>query len=93
MNCRMNITGQKTWVDNNNAAGKRPAHIEIVLYRNDVEYDKRIISSTGSGKFSFLCLVIKKNDGTSYDYRIDERDVPAGYTKKIEGFNITNTLI
>lgn len=41
--------------------------------------------------YTFKCLPIYKSFGVEYTYSVDEIDVPAGYTKTVNGYNIINT--
>lgn len=93
MKCRIDIKGRKTWIDNDNMYDTRPKSTEIVLYRDGKVYKTVTLDSAGDGKYSFNCLLVyNKHTGLNYDYQVDEITVPDGYTKRINGYNITNTL-
>ena len=90
--CRIAIEGCRIWADNDNADGTRPATVDIVLLRDGVVYRTKTIDSTGDGKYIFACLPVWKNAEGRYSYKIDELEVPANYVKRIEGYNVINTL-
>lgn len=91
MNCRIDITGRKIW--NDNAHGARPASVLISLLRDGAVIDTAEATAAGGWKYTFPCHIVQTNAGHKFQYTIDETVVPAGYTKKIEGFNVINTLI
>lgn len=90
--CRITIEGCKIWADNDNAEDTRPPSVEIVLLRDGEVYRRKTIDSTGDGKFIFACLPVWKNSEDRYSYRVDELEVPDNYVKRIEGYNVINTL-
>lgn len=90
--CRKIIKGRKIWSDNENANNTRPPSVEIVLLKDREVYKSISIDSTGNGGFVFVCLPIRKNSNHLYEYQIDEPQVPNGYRKSINGYNVTNTL-
>lgn len=93
MICRIDINGRKIWNDNENAFGTRPPSVDIDLLRDGDVFDTRTVDSASDGRFTFACLITGRNPEHRYVYRIAEPAPPAGYTTKIDGFNVTNTLI
>ena len=87
----VDISGSKTWNDNNNQDGKRPASITIRLYANGVELKDKAVSVTADDdwKWSFTDLP-KYADGKSITYTITEDSVD-GYTSAVNGYDVTNT--
>lgn len=83
---------EKIWVDDGSAGGTRPSYARITLLRDGRAYKSLDVDSTGDGYFIFCCVPIGENPRHKYTYEIDELDVPDGYTKTIEGYNIINTL-
>ena len=85
------ISGSKTWNDNNNQDGKRPASITIRLYANGTELkDKAVTVTADDGwKWSFAGLP-KYSDGKEILYTITE-DTVEGYTSVVNGYNVTNS--
>lgn len=92
LKCRKTITGRKIWVDNNNEDGTRPPSVDINLLQDGEVYKSVTLDSTGDGIYAFACLPIWKSSEKKYSYQIDEALVPDNYTKKIEDYNIINTL-
>lgn len=91
--CRKSIKGKKIWEDNNNEKGTRPDFVEIVLRRDGEVYRRLNVDAKGDGTFIFCCIPIGKNSLTKYNYQVDEINVPAGYTRRVEGNNVINTII
>ena len=81
------ITVTKAW--NHNGGKDLPASISVTLYQNDKIYETVTLNAENNWTHSWTGL----NDASQW--RVDETDVPAGYTKEIavEGYNfvITNT--
>ena len=86
------IVGQKTWVDNDNAQGRRPEAITVYLRRDGVVVDSQQVTEAGNWTYSFQNLPETNGYGRRYTYTIDEAAVP-GYFKRVNGYDLTNTLI
>ncbi|NLO85886.1 MAG: Cna B-type domain-containing protein [Clostridiales bacterium] len=86
------IEGQKTWVDNSNATGKRPQYIIVNLLRNGQIVDSVKVSEENSWKYAFKNLPLSNGYGKAYTYSIKE-DVVLGYIAKVEGYNLINTIV
>lgn len=85
------ISGQKTWVDHNDAAQKRPTSITIELYRNGVKVGAKQVSAQTNWQYEFTDLPKNDAQGQAYQYTVKEVAVP-GYTTSQSGNNFTNTL-
>ena len=83
------VSGMKTWNDNNDAEGKRPASITVRLLANGREVASDTVNENDGWAYSFDNLP-KYDGGTLIVYTITE-DAVADYTTTINGFNITNT--
>ncbi|WP_142758325.1 Cna B-type domain-containing protein [Streptococcus acidominimus] len=87
------VSGTKTWVDNENQDGKRPEKLVVKLFKTvggqTTEVETKEITSQNDWKYSFTNLPQFEN-GQAINYTIDE-DVPDGYTKTVEGYHLTNT--
>ena len=83
------VSGTKTWVDNENADGKRPASITVNLLDNGALVESATVTSANGWSYTFANLPTYRN-GTAAVYTVDEEAVD-GYTKTINGYNITNT--
>ena len=95
----LEISGQKTWVDGNNADSKRPTEITVKLYQKvknaegeATEYDSLTVTAENDWKYSFTDLPQYDADGAEYEYTVKEEPV-AGYSSELEGYDITNTLL
>ena len=87
-----NISGTKTWNDNNNEAGDRPNYITVHLLRNGADVEQRTVTAANGWQYSFNNLPLDDGYGLSYTYSIRE-DPIAGYFQRYDGFNITNTRL
>ncbi|MBM6900344.1 Cna B-type domain-containing protein, partial [Gemmiger formicilis] len=87
----INISGSKTWEDNNNQDGKRPDSITIRLYANGTELTDKVqtVTADNNWKWSFTDLP-KYAEGKLIAYTITEDSVD-GYTSEVDGFNVTNS--
>ena len=84
-----NISGTKTWEDDNDRDGIRPDNIKVNLYGNDTLIESKEVSANDNWKYEFINLPVNAN-GNKIEYRVDEESVN-NYSKSIDGFNITNT--
>ena len=77
----------KVWDDNNNE--KRPESVTIELYENDELYDTVTLNKENNWQYKWDNLYAKRS------WNIVEKDVPEGYTVKIETqgqrYVVTNT--
>ena len=87
----VDISGSKTWNDNNNQDGKRPASITIRLYANGTELTDKVqtVTADNNWKWSFTDLP-KYAEGKLIAYTITEDSVD-GYTSAVNGYDVTNT--
>ncbi len=87
----IDISGQKTWNDNNNQDGKRPDSITVRLMNGDVEVASKEVTAADGWSWSFND-VPKYQNGSEINYTIKE-DVVEEYTTEINGYDITNTYV
>ena len=90
----MDISGTKTWEDNNDQDGKRPGSITVNLLAGDEIVDSQSVTAANQWSYSFENKP-KYADGQEIRYTITENAVD-GYTSEISGdavngFVITNT--
>lgn len=88
------ITGTKTWVDNDNIEGYRPQAIDLILKANNVEVNGITPTWTKNGNvwtYEYKGLPVAK-DGVALNYTVEEVPVD-GYLTTVDGFDITNTII
>ena len=88
----IDLAGQKTWVDNDNAEGKRPASITVHLLRDGEIISTLTVTTATDWKYEFKDLPADDGYGHVYTYTIDEETVP-GYYKRVNGMNLTNGLL
>lgn len=88
---RMDITGTKTWVDEDNANGNRPDSITVNLLANDEVIQSVEVTEADEWQFTFENLPIYEA-GEEINYRVTEESVE-GYETAYDGYNITNTEI
>ena len=88
-NQTINISGTKTWNDNNNQDGIRPSSITVNLLANGQQVASKTVSASDNWQYSFDNLAAYAN-GQKITYTVTENAV-AGYTSTVDGYNITNT--
>ena len=86
------VSGTKTWVDNDNADGKRPASILVKLLRDGEVIDQKTVTEADGWSYSFGELPADDGFTVKYTYTIQEAPV-AGYYTRIKGYDITNTRL
>lgn len=86
------VSGIKTWNDNDNKFNTRPESITVKLMQNDKEIDDQIVKADKKGNWTYRFDKLPKYDaeGKAYTYTIQEGKVP-DYTTKINGYNLVNT--
>ena len=86
----VNIPVTKTWNDNNNADGNRPASVTARLYADGVEVDSHALTAAENWSFTFLEKPRYQEDNkTEIVYTVNEDAVPM-YSATINGYNIVN---
>ena len=85
------ISGKKTWDDNDNQDGKRPATITINLLANGEVVETKEVSADSNGNWAYTFTKDKYQDKEEIKYTLEEVTVE-GYTTIIEegSYNITN---
>ncbi len=86
------ILGQKTWVDDNNAAGVRPDSITVNLLRNGEVIQSKVVTAEDGWAYAFANLPTSDGRSTVYAYAINEKAVP-GYARSVRDYNLTNTYV
>lgn len=84
-----NVSGTKTWQDNDDQDGKRPSSIMVNLLANGKEVQSQKVSSNDHWQYNFKDLP-KYEDGVAINYTVTE-DKVADYTTKIDGTNLINS--
>ena len=88
------VSGTKTWNDDNNREGKRPNHIIVNLFANGKKVDTVKVKSNKEGNWTYSFKNLPKyKEGQEIVYTLQEEGV-ANYTANIDqkNFIITNTL-
>ena len=86
----LTISGTKTWEDAGHDSA-RPESIKVILLADGKQLAEQVVSPDANGKWSWSFENLPKySAGKAIAYTIDELEVP-GYTKKVDGYNITNT--
>ena len=86
------ISGTKTWIDGNNASGKRPGYVIVRLLRDGSEVAQRTVTAASDWTFTFEHQPLDDGYGNRYAYTVTE-DAVSGYFARISGFDITNTSL
>lgn len=91
------LSGVKTWDDDNDRDGLRPQEIVVQLLADGVEVPGQtaVVRSDANGewKYSFTDLPKYKDGGDLITYSIKEAAVPAGYISTVNGSDLKNTHI
>lgn len=82
------ISGSKTWLDNQDAAQKRPSSITIELYQNSKKVQSKKVSESDNWKYTFT-LPKYDSEGNEYKYTLKEAPVE-GYQTIQTGNDFTN---
>ncbi|HSR03489.1 MAG TPA: Cna B-type domain-containing protein, partial [Proteiniclasticum sp.] len=83
------ITLMKKWIDEDSE--KRPDALTFILDKSDGTSVEIPITSADGWKKEVTVELVNEN-WMYYEYAVDEKMVPEGYEKSIEGFTITNKL-
>ena len=90
---RISVSGQKTWVDDDDALGLRPTEITVILLQNGEVFEEKTVTEADGWHYSFTELPeFDPNTGDLYEYTIKERMV-TGYYSDVDGFDLVNTLL
>ncbi len=85
----IDVSGSKTWDDNNDQDGKRPESITVNLLADGVEIDSVTVTEADGWAWSFTDLD-KYAAGDEIDYTVTEDEVTF-YTSDVDGYDITNS--
>lgn len=89
------VKGEKIWVDEDNKYQTRPKSIQIELYQNGklLKDQTQKIKADEVGDWSYEFKDLPKYDDKLVEYTYTVKEVPVkGYTSKVQGTTITNTL-
>ena len=86
----VDIPVTKTWNDNNNADGNRPASVTARLYADGVEVDSHVLTAAENWQFTLAEKPRYPEDNeTEIVYTVGE-DAVAMYAATVNGYNIVN---
>ncbi|MFR2245553.1 MAG: Cna B-type domain-containing protein [Eggerthella lenta] len=88
---RVDVAGTKTWHDDDNALGTRPAAITVNLYQDDVLFDTATATADDGWAYQFTGLPEAAANGAIHVYTVQEEAVEH-YATVIDGTAIANTL-
>lgn len=91
----LDLTVTKVWDDGEDRDGLRPDDVTVMVYKNGTELKEIALTADTEWTATVQDLPVYA-DGKAISYTVDERTVPAGYTKSIagsaaNGYTITNT--
>ena len=90
---KIDVSGQKTWVDGENENNTRPASITVKLMNGEKEVASQVVRPDSEGKWTYTFENVDKyEDGKLIDYKVAEVAV-SGYRTKADGMNLTNTIL
>lgn len=88
----VDVAVTKSWADDNNRDGIRPNSVQLQLYADGVAYGAPVtVSAENNWTATFENLPKYSSGETLVVYTVDEVAVPAGYTKSVDGYTVTNT--
>ena len=90
---KVDVSGVKTWDDDNDRDGASPASITVNLLRDGTPIDSKTVTPDASGTWAYSFSGLAQYDsvdGHEFSYRITENAV-ADYATAINGYDITNS--
>ena len=84
------VAGHKTWIDNDNQDGARPASIVIKLVKEGETLETVTVTAANGWAWSFTNLPKYENEGTLINYSVVE-DAVEDYSTTYDGYNVINT--
>lgn len=90
---KVDVSGKKTWNDNENSDGIRPGSITVNLMRDGVKVSSQEVKPAADGSWTYKFADLPKYDaadGHAYVYSVAEEAVE-GYESSVEGYDIVNT--
>ena len=86
------ISGEKTWVDGENAEQTRPEKIIVKVMNGTTVAASEVVSADDNWKYTFTDLPKYGADNNVIQYTVEEEPVK-DYKTEVDGTNITNTLL
>ena len=91
-NDTVEVQACKAWVDNSNAAGKRPTSIVLQVKDGNKVVAEQEVNNGDNWSYTFTNLPKYDSLGNEILYTVDEKEVPEFYTKTVAGYVVTNTF-
>ena len=89
---KTSVSGQKTWIDEENKNNTRPESIVVKLMQDGVEYAVKTVTESDNWSYTFEDIpAYRNNEKEEYEYTVEEESV-SGYTTRYEGNNIINEV-
>ncbi len=85
----VDLAGEKTWNDDNDAGGARPDRVTVTLLRDGEPVATRTVTAADGWQYSFGSLPADDGYGNAYTYTLREEPVQ-GYAALIRGMDVTN---
>ena len=89
---KIKISGEKTWNDNGNQDGIRPAKINVSLMKGDTPIETVEVNSNNGWRYEFSEVDKYENQGQIISYTVKEEPVDK-YTTSYNGYNVVNTYV
>ena len=86
----IDISGSKTWTDEDDRDGLRPSEITIKLLADGEKVAEQTVTAENGWSWAFEDQPKYRDGGTEIEYTITEDEVD-DYTTDIDGYNATNT--
>ena len=89
----VDVSGTKSWEDDDDRDGVRPASITVNLMRDGAKADSKTVAPDASGAWAYAFTGLPKHDpadGHEYAYTVTEEAVP-NYETAVDGTDITNS--
>lgn len=92
------LTGKKTWVDNERTAAqaqsapRRPGYITVRLLRDGEVVESRTVTAANGWSYSFGRQPLDDGYGNTYVYEVRE-DAVQGYFCRVNGMDLVNTAL
>ncbi len=94
---KINITGTKTWNDNNNQDGLRTTSVVVNLYENGKFKESKVVTAESLNDWTYTFKNLYKyekghENDSKYEIKYEITENPVnGYETTIDGYDITNT--
>ena len=84
---------ETVWDDEDNIDGLRPATLKLHVLQNGELYTEITLAADKAWRYVLSDLPQFDDNGTRYEYTVEEPDIPEGYSSRIDGQTVTNTHV